>query len=156
LLQQATALSTNPRTKSIRMHRNLEALIIDDDPCSLAMTKKTVSNRIPGKQIRIFNSPKFALQYLQWENGVQGKKTVRRSIILTDLEMPDMDGFEFLDEFNQLQKAIREKYTIFVLSSTNENFEIQRLYEKPSFEGFIPKPLTVGKLDRLLAQIGER
>lgn len=149
-------LSTNPRIKSIPMHRNLEALIIDDDPFALAMAKKTVSDRIPRKQIRIFSSPKFALQYLQTENDVQGKKTDRRGIILTDLEMPDMDGFEFLDEFNQLPKAIREKYTIFVLSSTNENFEIQRLYEKPSFEGFIPKPLTVGKLDHLLTQIGAR
>jgi len=138
------------------MHRNLEALIIDDDPCCLAMTKRTVSDRIPTKQIRIFSCPKFALQYLQTENAVQGKKAGRRGIILTDLEMPDMDGFEFLDEFNQLQRAIREKYVIFVLSSTNESFKIQRLYEKLSFEGFIPKPLTVGKLDHLLTQIGVR
>ncbi|HVV05599.1 MAG TPA: response regulator [Puia sp.] len=134
----------------------MEALIIDDDPFALAMTKKTVSDRIPRKQIRIFSSPKFALQYLQTENDVQGKKTGRRGIILTDLEMPDMDGFEFLDEFNQLPKAIRDKYTIFVLSSTTENFEMKRLYEKPSFEGFIPKPLTAGKLDHLLTQIGAR
>ncbi len=48
------------------MHRNLEALIIDDDPFALAMTKKTVGDRIPRKQIRIFSSPKFALKaYLQ-------------------------------------------------------------------------------------------
>lgn len=138
------------------MHRNLEALIIDDDPFALAMTKKTVCDRIPRKQIRIFSSPKFALQYLQTENDVQGKKTGRRGIILTDLEMPDMDGFEFLDEFNQLQKTIKEKYVIFVLTSTNENFKIRRLHEKPSFEGLIPKPLTVGKLDHLLWQIGAR
>jgi CheY-like chemotaxis protein len=138
------------------MHRNLEALIIDDDPFSLAMAKKMVSDRIPRKQIRIFSSPKFALQYLRTENDVQGKKTGRRGIILTDLEMPDMDGIEFLDEFNQFQKSIREKYVIFVLSSTNENFKIQRLYEKPGFEGLIPKPLTVGKLDQLLTQIGAR
>jgi len=138
------------------MYRNLEALIIDDDPFALAMTKKTISDRIPTKQIRIFSSPKFALHYLQAENHEHGKKTDRRGIIITDLEMPDMDGFEFLDEFNQLQKTIMEKYTIFVLSSTIEKFEIQRLYEKPSFEGFIPKPLTVGKLDHLLMQIGAR
>ncbi|HVU99585.1 MAG TPA: response regulator [Puia sp.] len=138
------------------MHRNLEALIIDDDPFSLAMAKRMVSDRIPRKQIRIFSSPKFALQYLRTENDVQGKKTGRRGIILTDLEMPDMDGIEFLDEFNQFQKSIREKYVIFVLSSTNENFKIQRLYEKPGFEGLIPKPLTVGKLDQLLTQIGAR
>ncbi|WP_431211479.1 response regulator [Puia sp. P3] len=138
------------------MHRNLEALIIDDDPFALAMTKKTVSDRIPRKQIRIFSSPKFALQYLLTENDVQDKKIGRHGIILTDLEMPDMDGFEFLDEFNRLQKAIREKYVIFVLSSANEISKIQRLYEKPSFEGLLPKPLTVEKLDFLLKQIGAR
>jgi CheY-like chemotaxis protein len=149
-------LSTNQKIKSMPMHRNLEVLIIDDDPFALAMAKKMVSDRIPRKQIRIFSSPKFALQYLQTENDVQGNKTGRHGIILIDLEMPDMDGCEFLDEFNQLQIAIRKKYTIFVVSSANENFEIQRLYEKPCFEGFIPKPLTVGKLDHLLKQIRVR
>jgi CheY-like chemotaxis protein len=149
-------LSTSSKIKSIPMHRNLKALIIDDDPFALAMTKMTVSDRIPRKQISIFSCPKFALQYLQTENNEQEKKSGRRGIILTDLEMPDMDGLEFLDEFNQLQKAIREKYRIFVLSSTNENFKIQRLHERPNFEGFIPKPLTVGKLDHLLKQIGSR
>jgi len=138
------------------MHRNLEALIIDDDPFSLAITKKTVSERIPGKQIRIFSSPKFALQYLQAENDVRKKKIGRRGLILTDLEMPDMDGLEFLDEFNRLRKPIRDNYAIFVISSTSENFKIQRLFEKPNFAGFFPKPLTVGKLDLLLTQIGSR
>lgn len=138
------------------MYRNLEALIIDDDPFALAMTKKTVSDRIPRKQIRIFSSPIFALQYLQRENDLREKNIGKRGIILTDLDMPEMDGFEFLDEFNRLRRAISENYTIFVLSSTNESFKIQRLHEKPGFKGFIPKPLTVGKLDHLLKEIGLR
>jgi CheY-like chemotaxis protein len=150
------ALRIHPKIKLDSMYRNFEVLIIDDNPFSLAMTKKTVCDRIPRKQIRIFSCPKFALYYLQTENDINGKKTGKRGIILTDLEMPDMDGFEFLDEFNQLQKGLREKYVIFVLSSTNENFKIQRLYEKPGFEGLIPKPLTVGKLDHLLTQIDAR
>jgi hypothetical protein len=41
------------KIKSIPMNRNLEALIIDDDPFSLAIAKKTVGDRIPEKQIRI-------------------------------------------------------------------------------------------------------
>ncbi|MBS1601315.1 MAG: response regulator [Bacteroidetes bacterium] len=138
------------------MYRKLEVLIIDDDPFALALTKKTVSDRIPRKKIRIFSSPKFALQYLQWENDLAEKKIGRCGIILTDLEMPEMDGFEFLDEFNRLRKAIRDNYAIFVLSATNENFKIQRLFEKPNFAGFFPKPLTVEKLDNLLTQIGAR
>jgi len=148
------ALSIKQRIKSRPMYRNLEALIIDDDPFALAMTKKTVSDRIPGKQIRIFSSPKFAFQYLQTENEAQGKKTAKRGIILTELEIPDLNGFEFVDEFNQLQEAIRDRYTVFVLSSIKKDFEIQRLYGKPCFEGFIPKPLTAEKLDYLLKQIG--
>ena len=136
------------------MYRMLEVLIIDDDPFALAMTKKTVSDRIPRKQIRIFSSPIFALQYLQTENDLEEKKIGRRGIIITDLEMPEMNGFEFLDEFNRLRKAIRENYTIFVISSTNENLKIQRLFEKPSFAGFFTKPLTAEKLEILLTQIG--
>lgn len=145
-----------PQDQINHMHRNLEVLIIDSDPFALASTKKTVSDRIPRKHILIFSSPKYTLQYLQVENEVQGKTTGRYGIILTDEEMPDMDGGEFLEEFNQLPKSVSEKYTIFLLSTRIENFEIQRPHEKPGFGGFIPKPLTVEKLDDLLTQLGER
>jgi CheY-like chemotaxis protein len=80
----------------------------------------------------------------------------RPGVILTDLEMPEIDGFEFLDEFSRFQKEIRDRYTIFALSSTQNSFLIHRVQEEPGFAGFISKPLTVKKFDDLLKQIVTR
>lgn len=138
------------------MYRKLEILIIDDDPFMLALTKQIVSFLVARERIRIFSSARSAIEYLCAMNDFKGNAAEKMGVILTDLEMPDMDGFEFMDEFDQLSRVIREQYAIFALSSTQNQLYIQRLIEKPCFAGFISKPLTVENFEHLLKQIVRR
>ena len=144
------------------MSSRAEVFLIDDNPFSLASTKKTVSRVFPPQSIRIFSSAKDALDFLAQDFSQDDKaktnnpkarpRKVRPGLILSDLHMPDLDGFGFLDRFSLLPAAVQSRFSIFILSSVAGNEHIRRLFEKPSFGGFCYKPLTLDKLKHLLIQ----
>lgn len=161
------------------MNSRPEIFLIDDDPCALMLSKKIINRLLPRGYTRLFSSARMALDCLRGEDDhhPHGRRPgpdlhsrpdlhprpdlhsrpglcLCPGLILTDLHMPDMDGYEFLDAFEGLPQAIRHRFTVFVLSSTTDKSEIQRLFEKPGFGGFCSKPLTEDKLRYILNQVG--
>ena len=134
------------------MTKKTSVILIDDDPFTLAMTKQIVKCFVKRGKIKTFCSAKDALSYLQRENDLPDGEKAVPGIILSDLHMPCMDGFQFLDEFARLEEAVRRQYSVFILSSTSDEKERARLFEKTSFEGFCSKPLTPGKFMDLMEQ----
>jgi CheY-like chemotaxis protein len=134
------------------MTKRTSVILIDDDPFTLAMTKQIVKCLVKNGKIKTFCSAKDALSYLQRENDLSDGEKAVPGIILSDLHMPCMDGFQFLDEFARLGQAVRRQYSIFILSSSSDEKERARLFEKTSFEGFCSKPLTPGKFMGLIEQ----
>jgi CheY-like chemotaxis protein len=134
------------------MNYSTRILLIDDCPFTRAMTKKIVKGVIKNGQVRTFGSAKDALSYLQSGNDLSKDQPPVPGIILSDLHMPCMDGFQFLDEFAKLAGTIQSQYSVFILSSTTDSKERARLLEKGSLNGFCPKPLTPEKFIDLLEQ----
>jgi CheY-like chemotaxis protein len=132
------------------MTRKTCILLIDDDPFTLAMTKKTVEGLVKNGKIKTFCSAKDALNYLQMGNDISDEERAVPGIILSDLNMPCMDGFQFLDEFAKLTQAVRSQYTVFILSSTTDEKERAQLFEKISSHRFCSKPLTSEKFINLM------
>jgi CheY-like chemotaxis protein len=90
------------------------------------------------------------------QNGKDGLKFLEESyrngklpdIILVDLKMPVMDGFEFIDAFRKLD--IPESHTRIVMLTTSSNpKDIEKMKEK-GINDFFDKPLTEEKLGELL------
>lgn len=136
------------------MSKNPPVLLIDDDPFALTLTKKIVKHLIKDSQIKTFSSAMAALNYLQTENKVISREPLRSGFIFSDVYMPEMDGFEFLDEFAKLPPTIHGNYKVFMLSAIIDPAGLQRLYGNSCFSGFYPKPLTVEGLEILLKQAG--
>ncbi|HTF81370.1 MAG TPA: response regulator, partial [Cytophagales bacterium] len=70
-------------------------------------------------------------------------------LIFLDINMPIVDGFVFLFEFEQLPDIVRNKCKICVLSSSDNQRDIERITSNEYVVEFITKPLTVEALKKL-------
>ena len=130
-----------------------KVVLIDDDLFTMAMAKRVVNRIVASDRIQTFYSAEDALHYLGTTDGLSEDDMSDPGIILSDLHMPNMDGFQFLDEFSKLPQPVRNRYSVFVVSSTTDREERAKLFEKSSFAGFCPKPLTRQKFVGLMEHI---
>lgn len=122
-----------------------QILIIDDDE---------INNFIAGKLIKKIRENTVVNTCL---NGLEGINYIKSKIdtddfpdvIFLDINMPIMNGWEFLDLYSELNSEIKKKVTINMLSSSvyNEDIEKAKLY--PAVSTFISKPLTIEKIQNL-------
>jgi response regulator RpfG family c-di-GMP phosphodiesterase len=110
-------------------------------------------NRILIQQLRIsqsiieFQNAKEALGYLRL---MSSENKPYPEYIFLDLNMPEMDGFQFIEQFEEVQYDEKESTKIIVVSSTVDPEEIRRVISNPRVHKFIEKPLTKDKLKELV------
>lgn len=124
-------------------------IIVDDNDIDILIASKMIE--LSGNYLlstHSFNYAKYALDFMQ-NNNLQPTPV----IVLLDIQMPRMNGFQFMDEFEKLPEDIRKKYTIYFLtSSVNENDKI-RATKYPSVAQYINKPFTQDTLLNLIRNI---
>jgi len=125
-------------------------IVIDDSDLDCFITKKIIGQIAQQLNIVVFKNAAPALEMLR-----DKKKQLNDplTIIFLDLYMPLMDGFKFLEEFEQLSADIQNSYNINVLSSTKNQIEIYRLKNFKTVNSFIEKPMTKEKLLDLLSKL---
>lgn len=90
-------------------------LIIDDDPLFLLLIKKTIIKYELSKTISAFTDGLEALESLK---DAIHDQTGLPDILLLDINMPIMDGWEFLDLFKPLLEKIDKKISIYIATSS--------------------------------------
>lgn len=112
--------------------------IIDDDEFFQFSTKKTLelSNKVG--QILQFHDGEEAIQYFL-ENKAEPEKIP--DLVFLDLNMPYMDGWQFLDKFivNEFNKEI---ITIYICTSSTSKFDFEKVANYPLLKGYLIKPIT--------------
>jgi CheY-like chemotaxis protein len=92
------------------------------------------------------------------ENGMEAlqKYQVKSyDLILTDIEMPEMDGYELAAGIRRLEKAAGCKTTIIAITASDFDLEEGKAHEA-GFDGFMLKPLDLKVLSKKLANISSR
>ena len=127
-------------------------LCVDDDPITLMLCKMVIAKSSFATEIITAQNGEEALNYfddLKLNNlGAEIKKYP--SLVFLDLNMPVMDGWEFLDHFSKEEYATAFKNTkIIVLSSTIDPNDIEKSKTYPMVLDFLSKPITKEILEHL-------
>ncbi|WP_433780291.1 response regulator [Flavobacterium anhuiense] len=122
-------------------------IIIEDNQIDQFVTKKLLKKGLDVNPVYIANNGKEGM------NWILKNQNLNPLIILLDIQMPIMNGFEFLEEFDRLPKDVKEKIEIFVLSSTLDSEEIRKVKENKYVTDFWNKPFKLETLRNTFLQI---
>lgn len=123
-------------------------LLIDDDKICNFITEATLNRLGIAREITAALNGKEALQLIN--DYFTGSRTIP-DIILLDLNMPIMDGFQFLEAFKKLENPKKEKVLIIVLTSSENPDDIVKV-KKLGIDHFMTKPLNEEKLIAILKE----
>lgn len=124
--------------------------LIDDDDTFVFLTKKVIEQTNLVEQIKVFGNGRDAINFLK-ENS--GNPDLLPEIILLDLNMPIMDGWQFLEDYILLKPKIGKKITIYIISSSISPHDIERAKGINAVSDFIIKPVTKEKFIALLSNL---
>jgi CheY-like chemotaxis protein len=118
-------------------------IFIDDEPICNLISKKILTSEYPDSQIFIFQSGTDAIDYFE-SNAEQLKK--EKILINLDINMPEMNGFEFLVEFEQrFAKAFDAD--VFILSSSQDPNDKAQAGQFEIVKNFYSKPFQVSYVE---------
>jgi len=122
--------------------------IIDDDPIFIYGIKRIMKEISFCKKITVYNNGQEALdgltQLTQESNEIP-------QVILLDLNMPIMNGWEFLDEYIKIPNSNLEKVVIYITSSSVDPRDLEKIKDyKPWVHNYILKPVTPNDLENIL------
>jgi CheY-like chemotaxis protein len=131
---------------------NLVALI-DDDEIVQFIGKKAIESTHLVNKIKTFSNGEEAITFLRSNSKDPDKLP---EIILLDLNMPVMDGFEFLEKYILLEPKLDRKITIYIVSSSMTPSDIERINQISEVSDYIIKPITKEKFEKIVHALKEQ
>jgi len=122
---------------------------IDDDATASFIAAVTIKKAEFSKSFRSFNFPTEVIKYLEEQNKLDISKKTIPDLIFLDLQMPMMDGWEFLDMFNKEFASYFPQTRFIILSSSVDPDDASKAKKTASVLGFYQKPLKVELLNSL-------
>ena len=121
-----------------------KALLIDDNPIDRFVHQRMLTHAQVVEEVESAQSGKEALSFLQ--TCIRNPEEAP-DLILLDLMMPEMDGFEFLKHYEiWLKKFSGPKPRLFMVSSTEDESDLSRARQNPHIIRLLRKPLAVNLL----------
>lgn len=115
-------------------------LIVDDDTLNNYITKILLKKSFEGVHVNDFTNPENGLDFMKSEPSHHPPEA--KTILLLDINMPVLSGWEYLDAFELLDGSIKDQYEIYILSSSVDPGDVQRAKNHPLVKDFMEKPLN--------------
>ena len=121
-------------------------MLVDDNDTDNFISKRIIEITNFANRVEVKNSGKSALEYLE---EYQDNEEMLPNIIFLDINMPIVDGFVFLYEFEKFNELVRRKCKVIILSSSDNKRDIDKIVNNDHVIKFITKPLTESSLEEV-------
>ncbi len=129
------------------MESPVRFLIIDDDKVHNTICSLAIRNFNPKAIVSSFSEPINALEHLRTRYVDAPEQD---TILLLDLNMPIMSGWDFLEEMKYLAPEIRNQFDVYILTSSIDTQDRERARQDESISGFLVKPISPYQLDSMM------
>ncbi len=130
------------------MHKLNHILIIDDDQINNLFSQIILEDADAGNMISVCQSAQEALDLLH--NFSSNQLAPFPDLILLDISMPELDGFDFLDRYYAMNYHQTHKTLISMFTASDEEDYKDRIGQYNTVIGFIKKPLSLISLQTIL------
>lgn len=113
--------------------------IIDDDEIFVYAMKKLIHLKNLSHEMIIFDQVEEAIGYLRANHA---KAELLPDVILLDINLPILDGWDFLDEYQELNLQMAKSPRIYMLSSSANPVDQKRAESYPAIANYYTKPLS--------------
>ena len=124
-------------------------LIIDDDPTTGYLHKKLIEKFRMSQEVDVVESGEEALQLIEHYYQTQNEDKIPQ-LIFVDLNMPFMDGFQFLEIYQSLEFKNKDSVVVSVLSSSYHSKDVKKVKEFTVVNDYVVKPLTERKMIEIM------
>lgn len=130
------------------LDNKINLLVIDDDDINIFIIKKIVEKTGFDIDMVSKSNGQQAIDYLNEAIAAQNQLP---HLILIDINMPVMNGWEFVEAYQLL--GIAQPVDLYILSSSVYENDIEKTKSYSSVKGFISKPLSIERLTELIKAI---
>lgn len=127
------------------MNKKLKVMLVDDNEIDLFIATEFIRRRNIADNIVVFKSSQEGLAYLMGT-----PKNQWPDLILLDVQMPLMNGFDFLEQFSSMQVDSAISPAVVMVSSTLDFGDLAMARANSAVLDILPKPLKVTDLVALL------
>lgn len=124
--------------------------LIDDDEVFVFLTKKLIARSEQDVKVDTYINGQEAIEALQ---HLAQDEAALPDLILLDLNMPVMDGWEFLKAYEEITFCNPHKIHLYIVTSSISPYEVERAKQIPAVAEFIVKPMVKDKFIDLIAAL---
>lgn len=128
-----------PENQSFTQGAYERVMLIDDNTMDNFINKRLIETCGFAKEVICCESAAMAISYLE-------KNQQMPSLLFLDINMPEMNGFEFLEVFEKMPASIHSQCKVLMLSTSESFKDLNRANKNRFVRKFLNKPLTVDVL----------
>ena len=124
--------------------------IVDDDDIYKFTMRKTIEIHKLARKVLIFSDGEEAIEFMM-DN--LGNKQDLPDVIFLDINMPIMDGFQFMEEYVKIKPRVGKIITIYMVSSSVDNADIEKANKISEISDYLIKPIKASELNDIITAL---
>jgi len=115
-------------------------IVIDDDPLNNNICRLTIRKVLGEVEVLTFTDPTAGFEHIgtEFRDDAEGSS----AILFLDLNMPVMNGWEFMERYEELEPGIKDRIQVYILSSSVDERDIEKANANKNVVNYLAKPIT--------------